>query len=350
MSIICLCRRGFEKEVAAEITDKALNLMITGFVKAQADTGFVEYVSPTIDDDKKLILSTPFAECVFIRQWFLCVKTVKNLPKDDRVTPLMASMEGLPAISQIEPVVFDTNEGKSLVALTKGVATVMRQKLNKQKKLKAKNEWIGQCVFFDGDTACIGAYPAHNASPWKEGIIRLRSPKNAPSRATLKLEEAWHQFIPKDQWDTRIAPSMRAVDLGAAPGGWTWQLVNRSMFVDAVDNGPMHIDLMESGQVSHHTDDAYKYEPARKVHWLVSDIADKPARVAQLIARWGANHWFDEAIFNLKLPMKKRYNELLFCQSIIAEALTQADIKFTMHFKQLYHDREEVTGHIVLRS
>jgi len=34
------------------------------------------------------------------------------------------------------------------------------------------------------------------------------------------LEEAWHHFIPAEDWDTRLASGMRAVDLGAAPGGW----------------------------------------------------------------------------------------------------------------------------------
>src|SRR3546814_1126995 len=51
--------------------------------------------------------------------------------------------------------------------------------------------------------------------------------------STLKLEEAWHHFIPRDQWDERLHSDMTGVDLGAAPGGWTWQLVNRGMLVTA---------------------------------------------------------------------------------------------------------------------
>lgn len=176
----------------------------------------------------------------------------------------------------------------------------------------------------------------------------MRAPKDAPSRATLKLEEAWHQFIPREQWDQRIAPSMRAVDLGAAPGGWTWQLVNKSMFVEAVDNGPMAENIMASGQVTHRMEDAFRFAPERAVHWLVSDIADKPARVAELITRWAENKWFKEAVFNLKLPMKKRYIELQLCSEIITLALDNAGIEYTLKFKQLYHDREEVTGHLVL--
>src|SRR5690606_30885122 len=84
-----------------------------------------------------------------------------------------------------------------------------------------------------------------------------------PSRSTLKLEEAWHHFIPREEWDSRLAPGMTAVDLGAAPGGWTWQLVNRHMKVTAVDNGPMARSLMDSGQVEHVQADGYLFRPAR---------------------------------------------------------------------------------------
>ncbi len=31
------------------------------------------------------------------------------------------------------------------------------------------------------------------------GIPRLKFPREAPSRSTLKLEEAWHTFIPREQ-------------------------------------------------------------------------------------------------------------------------------------------------------
>lgn len=43
---------------------------------------------------------------------------------------------------------------------------------------------------------------------------------------------------------------MYAVDLGACPGGWTYQLVKRNMWVSSVDNGPMAQSLMDTGQVT----------------------------------------------------------------------------------------------------
>jgi 23S rRNA (cytidine2498-2'-O)-methyltransferase len=70
-----------------------------------------------------------------------------------------------------------------------------------------------------GTSGFLGlSYPENN-SPLENGIMRLKFPAEAPSRSTLKLEEAFIQFIPKAEWDTRLAPGLNAVDLGACPGG-----------------------------------------------------------------------------------------------------------------------------------
>ena len=139
---------------------------------------------------------------------------------------------------------------------------------------------------------------------------------------------------------------MNAVDLGAAPGGWTWQLVKRSIRVTAVDNGPMDKDLMDSGIVQHLRTDGFRYAPPKPVDWLVCDMVEQPSRIAALVARWMAESHCRHAMFNLKLPMKKRYEEVLRCREIIEEALDKAEVPFRLSFKQLYHDREEVTGYL----
>ncbi len=66
---------------------------------------------------------------------------------------------------------------------------------------------------------CYTGYSySNNNSPFYMGIPRLKFPADAPSRSTLKLEEAFHVFIPADEWDERPANGMWAVDLGACPG------------------------------------------------------------------------------------------------------------------------------------
>ena len=152
------------------------------------------------------------------------------------------------------------------------------------------------------------------------GIPRLRFPADAPSRSTLKLEEAFHVFIPADEWDERTASGMHAVDLGACPGGWTYQLVKRSMMVHSVDNGPMAPSLMETGG------DA---PPRRRLQVRAEQQQDLLAGVRhggetgegdQPDDSVAGEGWCREAIFNLKLPMKKRYEEVSQNLTSIREA------------------------------
>lgn len=352
MQIVALCRAGFEKEVAAELSELAAGRAVAGYVKARDNSGYVEYICPSAGDALTLITQIPFQSLTFVRHWLLAEQIVTLSDSEDRVSPLKQALSsllenaGVDSISAIEPITLDTNDGKALTRLTRGVAFHLQKQVENQvAKGKARTAYGAQLLFLNGQQAFVGLVSRTNCSPWPDGIPRLRQPREAPSRATLKLEEAWHHFIPSHQWDTRLAGGMRAVDLGAAPGGWTWQLVRRSMFVDAVDNGPMDSVLMESGQVTHHQVDGFAYKPSKPVDWLVCDIADKPSRTAHMIAEWVTRGWCREAVFNLKLPMKQRYQEVKKCQQIIEQAV-QSDAGLQLQFKQLYHDREEVTGHL----
>ena len=92
--------------------------------------------------------------------------------------------------------------------------------------------------------------------------------------------------------------------------------------------------------------DGFRDLPPKPVDWLVCDMVEQPSRVAALAARWLAGGHCRQAMFNLKLPMKKRYEELKRCRDIIETALDDAEVPFRLRFKQLYHDREEVTAYL----
>jgi 23S rRNA (cytidine2498-2'-O)-methyltransferase len=340
------CRPGFEKECAAEITDIAGESGIYGYSKTKDGSAYVLFITHEPTAAQHLIQSIRFRQLIFIRQWFVSGPALTHLPVTDRVTPLLAAASDLPSVRELIIETVDTNEGKELSTLSKKFLAPFTKALQTKKLLDEKSPWRLHLVFISGTEAYLGVSPLNNSSAWSMGIPRLRLPKSAPSRATLKLEEAWHHFIPAAEWDQRLAHSMRAVDLGAAPGGWTWQLVQRGMFVDAVDNGPMDQTLMDSGQVKHQRLDGFVYEPKKAVDWLVCDIVDKPARVTSLICKWAAKGYCREAIFNLKLPMKQRYVEVKKCERRITDDLRALGLTLEIQFKQLYHDREEVTGHL----
>ncbi|MGB8518105.1 MAG: 23S rRNA (cytidine(2498)-2'-O)-methyltransferase RlmM, partial [Gallionella sp.] len=133
------------------------------------------------------------------------------------------------------------------------------------------------------------------------------------------------------------------VDLGAAPGGWTWQMVKRGIRVAAVDNGPMKGVLAKHALVEHLKQDGFKFAPRKAVDWLICDMVEKPAKVAELMGNWFVSGWCKHAIFNLKLPMKQRLGAVDSALGGIKKRLDEEGINYKMSAKQLYHDREEIT-------
>jgi 23S rRNA (cytidine2498-2'-O)-methyltransferase len=100
---------------------------------------------------------------------------------------------------------------------------------------------------------------------------------------------------------------------------------------------------MATEMIEHVRGDGFSYRPHRPVNWLVCDMVESPSRIAQLVAEWIARGHARHAIFNLKLPMKKRLEEVRRCADIIEQRLAREDINYTIEIKHLYHDREEVT-------
>ena len=58
------------------------------------------------------------------------------------------------------------------------------------------------------------------------------------------------------------------------------------------------------------------------------------------MAEWFREGWCRHAIFNLKLPMKKRWQETRRCLDGLQALLGS---QWSLRAKQLYHDREEIT-------
>ena len=272
----------------------------------------------------------------------------------DRVTALIAGLQALPApVSEIFLETPDTNQGKELSALCRAIERPLEEALRKTGRWQSQSghETVRLHVCFLSSTAAFAGYAVPgNSAPWSMGIPRLRFPRGAPSRSTLKLEEALLHFLTAEERERILQPGMSAVDLGAAPGGWTWQLVRRHLRVTAVDNGALAPELLESGVVEHVRADGFRFQPSKPIDWMVCDIVEQPIRIAELAAQWLVRGWCRHTIFNLKLPMKKRFQEVRSCLAHINERLQEAGIVYDLACKQLYHDREEVTVYLCRRS
>lgn len=339
------CRPGFEGEVCAEIAEHAARLGVAGYAKGKPQSACAEFVCNDAEGAERLMRELRFKQLIFPRQW--ARGSFVELPETDRISVLLEHLASYPVCGSVWLEVMDTNDGKELSTFCRKFEAPLCKALSKAGRLvddASKPRLL--LTFVSGRRVFVGLAAADNSAMWPMGIPRLKFPREAPSRSTLKLEEAWHHFIPRDQWEQRLSGDMTGVDLGAAPGGWTYQLVKRGMLVTAIDNGPMAESLMDTGLVQHLMADGFTYKPRQTVDWMVCDIVEKPARSAALLETWLGEGLCREAVVNLKLPMKQRYAEVRRLLERIEEGFKARKIKVSIGCKQLYHDREEVTCHL----
>ena len=346
--LLACCRAGFERECAQELTAVAAEMGVDGFVRARPESGFAVFQPNQEELGVELGQHIEFARLVFPRELLRVGEMVQGLAAGDRVTPIANAAIALgKRFASLWLEMPDTNDGKALSTLARTLQPHLEKALRASGVVIDPKAEERLHVFFVGGAACyVGTSPAAEGAGWPMGIVRLRMPGSAPSRSTLKLAEALMEFIPRGD-ETRLAPGMQAVDLGAAPGEWTWQLVKRGMHVLAVDNGEIDPRLLETGQVKHRRTDGFTFRPSEPVDWMVCDMVESPSRIARLVGRWFSEGWCTQSIFNLKLPMKKRYEEVERCRALIDEALGGGG--YYLRIKHLYHDREEVTAYLARR-
>jgi 23S rRNA (cytidine2498-2'-O)-methyltransferase len=346
--IVALCRPGFEADAGQELTQLAETLGCYGYLKFASGQGYLEYHG--YDEQAVQVFYSQLQpdELIFTRDLFLALPLLDSLSSDNRVAGILDALVDGPEVAEIHPLQADTNEGKSLARLGKKLVPPLKQALVQQKLWNPKSDWFLNLLLLTGTQGFVGISHRRQQARWRAGIAHLKMPPRAPSRSTLKLDEAILFFLSKEQQEQLFGLGKTAVDLGASPGGWTYQLTRRDLQVMAIDNGDMDKGLMASGQVEHIRADGFRFRPPFRVNWLVCDMIEQPSRIAELMARWIADGAAERAIFNLKLPMKKRFQEVMVCSDIISQIL--ADQPFQLRIKHLYHDREEVTCYLSLND
>ena len=353
-AVVALCRAGFEPEAASDLA-RIAHAMSRGVAIVPGRGGaFVVASAPAIDADawRRASLAHP---PVFVRSQFLGrgphAIASRKATRPDRIAPLVAAFDALGDRPWRAPWIeyADTNDGKALSTLARALEGRLAG-ASRDRGLAGEGARLQAHVFLvDGTSAFVGTSDDATGSRWPLGIPRLRMPRDAPSRSTLKLAEAIAAFLGEREREL-LHEGQSAVDLGAAPGGWTWQLASRGLHVTAVDNGALAPALARDTNVEHVRADGLGWRPRRPVDWLVCDIVERPSRIASLVADWVATGAAASAIFNLKLPMKKRHDEVQRADAAIRERLASAGVDATLAFRQLYHDREEVTGYLARRS
>ena len=90
-SIVAL---GFEKECAAEITDKASRLEVFGFAESKT-TRLCDFECYQAEDGEKLVRERRSASLVFARQMFVVGELLRDLPPEDRISPIVGMLQGV---------------------------------------------------------------------------------------------------------------------------------------------------------------------------------------------------------------------------------------------------------------
>ena len=168
------------------------------------------------------------------------------------------------------------------------------------------------------------------------GQRRMKDDPQAPSRSYLKVEEAYGIL------GQAPGPGETVVDLGAAPGGWTYSALRHGARVLAVDNGPLKGGAAGHPQVVHLRQDAFTFQPPAgpPIDWLFCDMIENPYKVLELVTLWFTRRWCRRFIVNLKVG---RADPVALVRKLKDGENGLAALCSQLRVRQLHHDREEVT-------
>lgn len=182
-----------------------------------------------------------------------------------------------------------------------------------------------------------------NRSAWFGGMQRFREEEGQISRAEFKLLEAWTLFpVP-------LASGGLALDMGAAPGGWTSVLRLKGLRVVAVDPAELDRRLRGDGGIQHLRRRVEEYLPiAPAFAVIVNDMRMDIAESVRLMCA-AAEHLRagGSGVITLKLP-RSGTNVAEVLESVRGAVARLAEKYRVVGVRQLYHNRSEVT--VVLAS
>lgn len=176
--------------------------------------------------------------------------------------------------------------------------------------------------------------PVHNLSDWPGGAVRFRRVENQASRSRFKLEEACIVF------GIQIEQFVQALDLGAAPGGWTSFLLDHGLNVTAVDTGELDPQFREHPNLTFLQENVSDVEFSESTFDILTcDMSWDPFRTAQMIQGLASTiKKGGVAIVTIKLMHKKILKTIEEFLKILEPEFTRVQVK------QLFHNRDEVTA------
>ncbi len=320
-------RAGSEQDLVEE-------LALSGITSVVRAPGLVDSRgAPTFDDGT---VDATFARQGFRLRGTLTGETPALLARTfaSRAASL-ASAETPLALSVFAP---DSDEGNRLASMAEEIEQTALLALANRKLVPLSSATregalvVQGAILSSGELAFGDVQGAVLLSPFGGGRARMAVAGDRPSRAARKVEEALHWL------GTSPAAGEVCVDLGAAPGGWSWALLDKRCRVIAIDPAEMHPDVAAHPKLTHEKASAFGYVPPETVDWLFCDMAWRPLEVAQMLAKWARKGYARTLVSNIKLPMKKKAEVVREVREIVHGGGWRR-----VRTRQLYHDRDEIT-------
>jgi 23S rRNA (cytidine2498-2'-O)-methyltransferase len=267
--VFATCRAGSEASLKREVASRHGALLTPAFMRPQLITWKLR---GEIRDD--FVPETAFAAVSgFSIGMARSAADVVNLVKDDmadvHVYPRIVPEDGVPedAWDRVDSVRAEITTALPLVRNSAFILDVILGD-------------VGEPWFVGCHRRSASAHPCPGALP------RLRLPGDAPSRAWLKMEQAlaWLQLD-----GPGVLAGRTALELGSAPGGASWSLLQRGMRVIGVDTGIMDPRVASHPSFRHLAlpagDVSFRDLP-REVDLLASDMNLHPGLVVRYAERF----------------------------------------------------------------
>lgn len=184
-----------------------------------------------------------------------------------------------------------------------------------------QGEHLAQLCLLDAGLGIVSVCDAHNhrQQVWTfpKGEVPVAIDKSAPSRAFSKLVEA------EQRLGIFIQPNETCVDLGAAPGSWTYVPVERGARVTSIDRSELRDDLMRHPRVRFLKGDAFKFVPDHPVDWMLCDIIAAPQRSIDLLLEWLRERRAKKFIVSIKFMGADEYPRIDQLKTALPELCEQ---------------------------
>lgn len=197
------------------------------------------------------------------------------------------------------------------------------------------NHILSACQVEEG--IILGSNGVANAlSDWPGGRVQLAKPKGQISRSEFKLEEIIRTNL------AELPTHGTALDLGAAPGGWTRILLNRGLDVWAVDSGKLDRRLDNISGLTYIPTLAGPFlaENTQPFDLVVNDMRMEPAVSANVMnsaAKFVPSGGM--GVMSIKLPAESSVlNAIEDCLKTLRREWNIETVR------QLFHNRHEVTA------